>query len=64
MPTKRRFDLDNCVGGVKLLIDAFTETQMIVDDNSSNLIKLTIMGGYDKDNPRTEYILRTVVDQM
>ena len=60
MPTRRRFDLDNCVGGVKLLADAFTETQMIVDDNCGNMTKLTVTGGYDKDNPRSEYILRVV----
>lgn len=57
MPTKRRFDLDNCVGGVKLLADAFTETQMIIDDNCNNLVKLVISGGYDKENPRTEFLI-------
>ena len=60
MPTRRRFDLDNCVGGVKLLMDAFTESKMIIDDNYLNLTKLTITGGYDKDNPRTEFYIKEI----
>ena len=60
MPTRRRFDLDNCVGGIKLLMDAFTESKMISDDNYLNLTKLTITGGYDKDNPRTEFYIKEV----
>lgn len=52
MPTKRRFDLDNL--SPKFLCDGFTESGFIVDDDCSHLKKLTIHGGYDKDNPRTE----------
>ena len=60
MPTKRRFDLDNAVGAIKLLADSFTETGFIIDDNSSHMTKLTITGEVDKDNPRTEIIIDVV----
>lgn len=52
MPTKRRVDADNCVP--KFILDSFTESGFIVDDDSLHLKKLTLMCGYDKDNPRTE----------
>ena len=59
MPTKRRFDLDN-FGNNKLLLDAFTQAGFIVDDDSQHLKKITISGGYDKDNPRTEITITTL----
>ena len=60
MPSNRRFDLDNSVGSVKLLADSFTETGFIVDDNSKHMTKLTITGEVDKENPRTEIIIRNL----
>lgn len=60
MPTNRKFDLDNCVGAIKVLADAFTESGFIVDDNTKHMVKLTITGEVDKDNPRTEIIINTI----
>lgn len=52
MPTKRRADADNAVP--KFLLDSFTESGFIIDDDSLHLKKLTLMCRYDKENPRTE----------
>ena len=57
MPTKRRIDPDNTVP--KFILDAFTEAGMIVDDDGTHLLSLTLKTGYDKDNPRTEIIIKT-----
>ena len=50
--TKRRHDPDNQVP--KFLLDAFTESGFIVDDDEAHLHSLTLKTGYDKLNPRTE----------
>lgn len=50
--TKRRHDVDNQVP--KFLLDAFTASGFIVDDDESHLHSLTLKTGYDKSNPRTE----------
>lgn len=50
--TKRRHDVDNQVP--KFILDGFTESGFIVDDDEKHLHSLTIKTGYDKDNPRTE----------
>ena len=50
--TKRRHDVDNQVP--KFLLDAFTESGFIVDDDEAHLHSLTLKTGYDKQNPRTE----------
>ena len=63
MPSNRRFDLDNTVMTIKLLADSFTETGFIVDDNSNNLVKLTITGTVDKENPRTEIIIKVLEEE-
>lgn len=60
MPTNRKYDLDNCVGAIKVLADSFTETRFIIDDSSKHMIKLTITGEVDKDNPRTEILIKTL----
>ena len=52
MPTKRRIDPDNTVP--KFILDGFTESGFIVDDNSIHLKSLELCADYDKDNPRTE----------
>ena len=56
MPTKRRIDPDNTCP--KFLLDAFTESGFIVDDDSKHLHSLVLKAGYDKDNPRTEIIVK------
>jgi len=50
--TKRRHDVDNQVP--KFLLDSFTESGFIIDDDDSHLHSLTLKTGYDKQNPRTE----------
>lgn len=50
--TKRRHDVDNQVP--KFILDGFTESGFIIDDDEKHLKELTICTGYDKDNPRTE----------
>ncbi len=59
MPSRRRFDLDNHCNE-KFLWDAFIEAGFIVDDDCDHLTSLLLKGGYDKENPRTEIIIRTV----
>ena len=56
MPTTRRADNDNFVP--KFLLDSFTDAGFIADDSNKYLKKLTIMSGYDKNNPRTEITIR------
>lgn len=61
MPSRRRFDIDNqCGSATKLLADSFTESGFIVDDNNNVLTKITMTGGYDKENPRVEFLLKTI----
>lgn len=55
MPTRRRIDPDNIVP--KFILDGFTESGFIVDDDGQHLLSLTLKTGYDKDNPRTEIIV-------
>lgn len=52
MPTKRRVDCDGTCP--KFILDGFTESGFIVDDDGSHLHSLTLKVGYDKENPRTE----------
>ncbi len=52
MPTKRRVDCDNTVP--KFILDGFSESGFIIDDDGSHLKSLTLKTGYDKYNPRTE----------
>lgn len=60
--TKRRHDVDNQVP--KFILDGFTESGFIVDDDEKHLHSLTIKTGYDKENPRTEIelIIHTIDD--
>ena len=51
--TKRRHDTDNQVP--KFILDGFTESGFIVDDDEKHLHSLTLKTGYDKENPRTEF---------
>lgn len=50
--TKRRHDVDNQIP--KFILDGFTESGFIVDDDEKHLHSLTLKTGYDKENPRTE----------
>lgn len=50
--TKRRHDVDNQVP--KFILDSFTASKFIIDDDENHLRSLTIKTGYDKNNPRTE----------
>ena len=50
--TKRRHDTDNQVP--KFILDGFTESGFIIDDDEKHLHSLTLKTGYDKENPRTE----------
>lgn len=50
-PTKARHDADNYCG--KFLLDGLTKAGVIVDDDMRH-ISLTVKGGYDKHDPRTE----------
>jgi len=51
--TKIRHDTDNQVP--KFILDGFSESGFIVDDDEKHLHSLTLKTGYDKDNPRTEF---------
>lgn len=50
--SRRRHDLDN--QAPKFILDGFTESGFIIDDDESHLVTLTYKSGYDKENPRTE----------
>lgn len=50
--TKRRHDVDNQIP--KFLLDSFTESGFIIDDDEKHLHSITLKTGYDKYNPRTE----------
>ena len=57
--TRRRMDLSNaCSICDKFATDAFTKLGYWKDDDVSTIPKVTYtFGGYDKDNPRFEYII-------
>ena len=50
-----RRDVDNQVP--KFLLDAFTASGFIVDDDMNHLKSLTLSAGYDPGHPRTEIIV-------
>ena len=52
----REFDLDNTT--IKFIQDGLVESEFLVDDNYKVLKKLVLTGGVDKNNPRTEIIVR------
>lgn len=51
-PTNRRHDVDNSVP--KFVLDGLVEGGMIVDDDSTHLVRLMLECGVDKERPRTE----------
>lgn len=54
-PTKRRTDPDNF--SPKFIMDGFTESGFIIDDDREHCKKLSIICDMDKKNPRTEIIV-------
>ncbi len=57
-PTKHRHDADNYTP--KNLMDGFTESGLLIDDDFNHIEMLCIKGGYDKNNPRTEIDLEII----
>lgn len=51
---RRSHDLDNITP--KFIFDGLVEGGFLVGDDMEHITKLTIMGGYDKENPRIELI--------
>lgn len=54
--TNRRHDVDNSVP--KFILDGFSESGLISDDDVTHLNKLTLMCAVDRDNPRTEIVIK------
>ena len=54
-PTNRRHDIDNSVP--KFILDGLVNGQMIVDDDSGHITKLTMTCKIDPDKPRTELLI-------
>lgn len=54
----RKFDLDNTT--IKFIADGFVESGLLEDDNYTVVQKLTLMGGVDKENPRTEIKIKLI----
>lgn len=54
-PTNRRHDIDNSVP--KFILDGLVNGQMIVDDDSGHITKLTMSCKIDPDKPRTELLI-------
>lgn len=53
--TRVRHDADNYAP--KNIMDGFTKSGLLVDDDFSHIEMLCIKGGYDKNNPRTEILI-------
>ena len=59
LDSRRRADIDNhCCE--KFLWDAFTEVGFWVDDDYKHVTEITSRMGYDKENPRTEILVKTI----
>lgn len=50
--TNRRHDIDNACP--KFILDGFSKSGFIIDDDSSHISSLTMCCSLDKENPRTE----------
>ena len=57
---RRRHDPSNYD---KFLLDGLVEANVITDDNYGVITKFTTIGGYDKDNPRTEVIIEEIGEE-
>ena len=58
--TNRRHDVDNSVP--KFILDGFSESGFINDDDITHLVRLLLQCAVDKDNPRTEIIIKILED--
>ena len=52
---RARHDSDNYTP--KFFLDGLTEANVIADDDFAHIREMHIVGGYDKENPRTEIII-------
>ncbi len=55
-PTNRRHDVDNSVP--KFILDGLVESGFLIDDDSKHLKKLSLSCFIDKENPRTEILVK------
>lgn len=55
---KRRRDCDNY--SPKFIFDGFVEAGLLVDDSSTRVKSLKIACGYDKENPRMEFLFLNI----
>ena len=56
--TNRRHDVDNSV--IKFILDGFSESGFIVDDDSEHVKSLLLECYVDKANPRTEITINII----
>ena len=56
-PNNRRHDTDNSVP--KFILDGLVQSGMIIDDDSSHIIKLQLKCKTDVKHPRTELLIKT-----
>ena len=61
-PTKMPFDLDGVA--VKSAFDALTEYGFWEDDNIYVVEPYLVTGGYDKNNPRTEFVIFPITEEF
>lgn len=54
---RRRHDPSNYD---KFILDGLVEANIITDDNYDVIKEFTTIGGYDKENPRTEIIIEKI----
>lgn len=54
----RRHDADNYTP--KNIMDGFTESGLLIDDDLDHIKMLCIQGDYDKENPRTEILIEVL----
>lgn len=54
--TNHRHDTDNTVP--KFILDGMTEAGFLIDDDDTHLVELKLRCGRDKNNPRTEIIVK------
>lgn len=57
--TNRRHDVDS--SSPKFILDGFTESGFVVDDDSQHITSLTLQCFVDKENPRTEIEITNIV---
>ena len=58
LESRRKADVDGTTP--KFILDGFTESGFLTADDYTCLQSLTLKMGYDKDNPRTEFLVKTI----